>query len=181
MSVRLRRGIWARCASSGTQFVLTLFGGFAVFALIYGAVHGRGGGWTVGGVVALVVLFVPWIAGLTAWARVDDDGIRWRYWLKYSYRWEQITRITLTNRDLVMAPSGFNSVPTIVVHGRTRRGKPGAGFEDSVRPVEGTGRNRRAFADAVVAAARAHGTKVVVSSRGWNQPMPEGAQEKSWN
>lgn len=179
--IRLRRGPVARIGSSNTQWVLSSFCVLILFAVVYGTVKGRGwgGGWTIGAVVSLLVLFVPWIAGLTAWARVDDEGIHWRYWMKYSYPWQQITRITLTDRDLVMAPSGFNKVPTIVVHGRTERGGSRTG-EDNIRPVEGAGRNRRAFADAVVAAAKQHGKRVVVASRGWNQPMPEGTEESSW-
>ncbi|HET6876876.1 MAG TPA: hypothetical protein VFH38_05060 [Jatrophihabitans sp.] len=178
---RLRRGLWCRLASSNTQTALSVVCLLVLFALGY-SLFSAGG---LAGAGALfwiwtVAFFVPWLAGVSAWARADTDGLRWRYWMKQDFPWERITRITLTKRELNATPLGATRTATIVVHGRTvaKSGKQST-IEVNIRPAEGAGRNLRRFATELSALARQHGVQVVVEASGWDEPMAAGAEEKS--
>jgi hypothetical protein len=180
---RLRRGPLCRLASSNVQTGLSLLCLALLAAVGYGLADGRpifAGNW-LGWLLPALVLLVPWGAGLTAWARADENGIRWRYWIRHSYPWHRVTRLTLTERSLSFTPAGATSTPAIVVHARiaAKRGS-GSGVEVAIRPGRGAGRQLREFAAEVAGLARAHGVRVVVASRGWDEPMPVGADEKTW-
>lgn len=179
--VRLRRGPLCRLASSNTQAFLSLVCLAVLVGIGYGLAHGRPvfGGSVLDWLPALV-FFVPWLAGVTAWARADDTGIRWRYWLKTEFRWEQIRRIELTKREFVLRESGVRT-RSIVVFGKPAAGeKAETADEDNIRPAEAAGRHLSEFGREVSALARQHGVHVVVRSHGWDEPMPEGAEERSW-
>lgn len=178
---RLRRGPLCRLASSNTQAFLSLVCLAILAGIGYGLANGRPvfGGSLLDWLPALV-FFVPWLAGVTAWARADDTGIRWRYWTKSQFRWEQIRRIELTNREFVLPESGGRT-RSIVVFGKPAPGeKAETAAEDNVRPAEGAGRHLRAFGRDLSALARQHGVRVVVRSRGWDEQLPEGTEERSW-
>lgn len=181
--IRLRRGLWCRLASSTTQTLLSVACLFVLFALGYSLFSDRGL-WGAGVLfwVWTIVLFAPWLGGVTAWARADAGGVRWRYWMKQDLPWDRITRVTLTKRELNATPLGASRTPTIVVSGRAvaKSGKDSA-IEINIRPAEAGGRNLRRFAAELSALARAHGVKVVVATSGWNEPLAEGAAEKSWS
>lgn len=180
--IRLRRGPLCRLASSTTQAVLSLVCLGVPVALIWGATQGRplfGGpllGW-----VWIVVLYVPWLAGVTAWARADADGIRWRYWQKYEFRWEQVRRVELTKR-IVGATSTVDTVRTIVVFGKPQPGRPVQTADDqNVRPGEAGGRNLRRFGTDLSALAKRHGVSVAVTSGGWDEPVCVPNGEHPWS
>lgn len=180
---KLHRGPLCRLASSNVQTGLSLLDLALLAAIGYGLANGRpvfAGNW-LAWVLPALVLLVPWVAGLTAWARADENGIRWRYWIRHAYPWQQVTRVTLTERSLSFTPVGATSTPAIVLHARSgaKRG-PGTGVELTIRPGRGAGRHLREFAAELAALARAHGVRVVVASRGWDEPMPVGAEEKTW-
>jgi hypothetical protein len=180
---RLRRGVRCRLASSNVQAGLSLLCLALLAAIGYGLANGRAvfaGNWPAW-VLPALVLVVPWAAGLTAWARADEGGIRWRYWARHSVPWQQVTRVTLTERSLSFTPVGATSTPAVVVHARTSpKPRSGSGIEYAIRPGQGAGRHLREFANEITAAARAHGVRVVVESSGWDEPMPVDVQEKTW-
>lgn len=180
---RLRRGPRCRLASSNVQAGLSLLCLALLAAIGYGLANGRpvfAGNW-LAWVLPALVLVVPWAAGLTAWARADERGFHWRYWARHSVPWQHVTRVTLTERSLSFTPVGATSTPAIVVHARTsEKPRSGSGIEYAIRPGQGAGRHLREFASEIAAAARAHGVRVVVASSGWDEPMPVGAEEKTW-
>jgi hypothetical protein len=179
--VRLRRGPLCRLASSNTQAVLSLLCLAVLFGIGYGLARGRpvfgGSFWDW---LPALVLFVPWLLGVTAWARADEDGVRWRYWLEIEYRWEQIRRIELTDREFVLPESGGRT-RSIVVFTKPRPGEgPESADEQNIRPAESAGRHLRRFGSELGALARQHGVRVVVRGRGWDEPMADGADERGW-
>lgn len=179
--VRLRRGPLCRLASSNTQAWLSMLCLATLAGVGYGLADGRPvfGGSLLTWLPALIY-FVPWLAGVTAWARADDDGLRWRYWTRTELRWENIRRIELTNREFVLPESGGRT-RAIVVIAKPEPGEPDdTGVQDSIRPAESAGRNLRRFGAEVAALAGRHGVHVVVASRGWDEPL-EGPSEENWS
>lgn len=153
----LRRGIASRLFSSGIQAWLTLLAAGFVFCIVALA-SGATALWPA--LVLTGVATALWARGVTAWARVDDDGLHWRYWTRTDLPWRSIHTITLTRRANVWSYVAKGG-PIILVHGAKK-------FEDFVRPAIACGHHRRAFADEVTATARTHGVETEVVSTGWN-------------
>ena len=181
-TVRLRRGVFARLGGSGVQLLLTMAALGGLFSIGYPISQGRLPSlpWTFW--LVYVPPFALWLAGVTAWARADETGVSWRYWMKQEMRWEQITRVTLTKRVLLGQQSGFNRVRTIAIRWRTTGPDHHSSTSDvNIRPADFCGRHQRRFATALIALAEQHHRHVVIASRGWEQPLPEGAEEKDWD
>lgn len=163
--MRLHRGIAARLANNGLQAVLSVLSIGTLIAIGYGQLLGRDitvlplSFWFV-----FALYFLPWLAGVTAWARVDEAGIRWRYWYRQGYIWQQISQVELTERRLAGAPALLNRATTIAVHGRAERD-----FEEYIRPAERAGPGLRRFADELSAQARRNGVQVAIESSRWER------------
>lgn len=108
-----------------------------------------------------LVLILLWLRGVTAWARVDDAGLHWRYWIGSEHSWGDVRTVTLTRRANPMSQAAAG-VPIILVRGKD-------GDEDFIAPARGCGRRRREFASEVLAAARANGVATEVVATGWNE------------
>lgn len=109
-----------------------------------------------------------WLRGFTAWAEFDDDGVRWRYWVRHAYPWPQIARIDLSEQHRLTSASEF---PVIVVQWRASGEQPAD--SDDIRPARGCGRHRREFGAALLEAAARHGVRTRVRSTGWDLPVSD--------
>lgn len=155
----LRRPLAARLFATTFQKVLTLVA--LVFLVSVGG-SVASGNWSMWPyLVAQAAMVALWLRGFTAWARVDDEGLHWRYWVRWDHPWPEITRVTLTRRALLATVVGNGGPPIILV--RTR------GDEDFIVPALACGRHRREFGTAVLAAARSRGTRTEVVSTRWNE------------
>lgn len=161
MAQRLRRPLHARLFSSALQALLTAYAaatlGFVVAALAgsfdwaywYVFLIGAIAGWM-------------WLLGVTAWAEVDDEGIRWRYWTKQDYAWREVSRVALGQRAVTPLYAGPDiRQPAILVRSK--------GDEDFVRPALRCGRKRREFGDAVLDLAATHRTHTEVIGKHWGR------------
>lgn len=162
----LRRPLVARLFGTTLQAVLTLVTVIFVITMVAVVSSGDWSLWPF--LLVQAVLVALWTRGLTAWARVDEEGIHWRYWARWDHPWSKITRVSLTRRALLATVRGNGGPPIILVNA--------AGDEDFIRPALACGRHRREFATAVITAARAHGKPVKVLSRRWNEEPTETAQ-----
>ena len=164
--VVLRRPLVARLFGTMPQIVLTLVAVVSVITIVAVVSSGDWSPWPF-----LLVQAAPvslWARGVTAWARVDEDGIHWRYWARWDHPWSKITRVSLTRRARLATVRGNGGPPIILVST--------AGHEDLISPALACGRHRREFATAVITAARAHGRPVSVLSRRWNEEPTATAQ-----
>jgi hypothetical protein len=160
----------ARLFSSPLQAVLTLYAiasvGFLVLALAGKIVSSE---WYLYPID--LAAFALWLRGVTAWAEVDDAGVRWRYWMKYDYAWHEVTRIALGQRVVSQVGPGPDvSQPAILV--RTR------GDEDFIRPAASCWRHRKEFGTAVVRFAAAHHKHTEVIGKHWTEPAT--TEELPW-
>ena len=164
--VVLRRPLVARLFGTMPQIVLTLVAVVSVITIVAVVSSGDWSPWPF-----LLVQAAPvalWARGVTAWARVDEDGIHWRYWARWDHPWSKITRVSLTRRARLATVRGNGGPPIILVST--------AGHEDLISPALACGRHRREFATAVITAAHAHGRPVSVLSRRWNEEPTATAQ-----
>jgi hypothetical protein len=115
-----------------------------------------------------VVLGALWWRVFTAWAEFDDDGVRWRFWVRSEYRWPQIVRIDLTEMHRLTSAS---ETPVIVVQWRGSAEHPAD--SDDIRPARGGGHHRREFALALLEAAARHGVRTRVRSSRWGMPVSD--------
>ena len=151
MTTRLRRSVLTRVMGGAWfQWLLTLQLAFLAWALVAAP------GLEAGQLGPLILLFVPyavlWTSGVTAWAEVDDTGLRWRYFVRVQLTWAQVTGIELTSRSTpgVIGPSQ-----------RLIRIRTAQGPARLIAPaLSGGQRDTAEFALAVVAAARQHGVPV---------------------
>jgi hypothetical protein len=157
--IRLRRPLPARLFGSGPQAVLTLIAALFVVTVVAVAAAGDPSLWPL--LLVQVVLVGLWLRAFTGWARVDDDGLTWRYWARWEHNWPKISAVTLTRRANTMSYRAAGP-PIILVRVK-------GGDEDYVVPARACGRHRRAFGTAVLAAAKAHGVRTEVTSTGWNE------------
>ncbi|HEY9482523.1 MAG TPA: hypothetical protein VIR00_06135, partial [Micromonosporaceae bacterium] len=102
--VVLRRPLVGRLFGTTPQTVLTLVA--VVFVITIVAVV-RSGDWSPWPFLLVQAALVAlWARGVTAWARVDEDGIHWRYWVRWDHPWSKITRVSLTRRALLSTVRG---------------------------------------------------------------------------
>lgn len=164
--VVLRRSPVARLFGTTLQTVLTLVVVIFLITMVAVVSSGDWSQWPF--LLVQAALVALWVRGFTAWARVDEDGIHWRYWARWDHPWSKITRVSLTRRALLATARGNGGPPIILVDA--------VGGEDFVKPALACGRHRREFATAVIAAARTHGKPVRILSRRWNEEPTEIAQ-----
>ncbi len=163
---RLRRPLPARLFGSGPQLVLTLVVALFVVTVVAVAASGDLSLWPL--LLVQVVLVGLWLRAFTGWARVDDDGLGWRYWARWEHEWPKISVVTLTRRANSMSYRAAGP-PVILIRAK-------GGSEDFVAPARACGRQRREFGTAVLAAAKAHGVRTRVTSTGWNEKPDEIAE-----
>lgn len=160
--VRLRRPALARLFSSPLQTLLTLYAAVTV-GLVVAAVAGSLD-WSYWYLYIIdVIAFAVWLLGVSAWAEVDDNGVRWRYWMKTELPWRDVSRVALGQRARVFQtrPGPDFGQPAVLVRSK--------GDEDFIRPAAGCGRRRREFGTAVLQAAQAHHKRTEVIGRHWSQ------------
>jgi hypothetical protein len=166
MTVRLRRPLYARLFSSGLQALLTVYTAVTV-GFVVAAVAGSFD-WAYWYVFVFDVVVVGvWLLGVTAWAEVDDRGIRWRYWMKHDYPWGDVSRVALGQRAMSpMFPGPDVRQPVILVRCK--------GDEDFVRPAVLCRRHRREFGNALLQQATAHRKHTEVIGKHWDlQPTTD--------
>ncbi len=158
-AVRLRRPLVSRLLATILQGYLSLGAALSVAAVLGVLMKPDLSLWPY--LIAPVLLVVLWLRGATAWARIDEDGLHWRYWARWDHPWDTIAAITLTRRA-VYGHHGAAAAPIILVRSR-------GGDEDVITPARACGRHRRDFGSAALAAARAHGVRTEVVSARWNE------------
>jgi hypothetical protein len=158
-TVHLHRPPAGRLFATTLQQVLTLVAVLFVLTVVAVTAAGDLSLWPL--LVVQVLLVALWLRGVTGWARVDDDGLHWRYWTRSDRAWPHIGTVTLTRAANTMSYRAAGA-PIILV--RTK-----GGDEDFVVPARACGRHRREFGTAVLAAAEAHGVRTQVTSTGWDE------------
>jgi hypothetical protein len=153
--VRLRRGLGARLAGGNVPLLQTLLTlglvvWVALLAITTFVVHpGLGAALRAAGPGLVVVAL--WLVGATAWAEVNDDGIRWRYYSTRTLPWSDVERVELGSRR-VGAQAGE---PVVRIQARGRR--------SLVTPASQCRRPALIeFGNAVADQAAAHGIEVAV-------------------
>jgi hypothetical protein len=164
--IRLHRPVSARLFGSGPQAVLTLIAALFVVTVVAVAASKDLSLWPL--LLVQIVLVGLWLRAVTGWARVDDEGLAWRYWTRWEHAWPKISAVTLTRRANTMSYRAAGP-PIILVRAK-------GGSEDFVAPARACGRRRREFGTAVLASAKAHGVRTQVTSTGWNEKPDEIAE-----
>jgi hypothetical protein len=159
--VRLQRSLPGRLfAGSAAQWVLTLvvlleIGLIAVVASIGDL------GKVLPSLGAAVIVLLIWLAGVLAAARVDADGIRWRYYAAHDYSWSQVERVRFGGK-LIKGSVQFGQAAIFITV---------AGREHAITPAYGCGRERLIeFGDALINQARLHhvGVSLDTTDRRWD-------------
>lgn len=169
--VRLRRTWGARLASSGLQLLLTLYVAFTVAFVVLFVATGRAE-WQYWYFYLLDVLLAAlWLRGVTAWAEADDEGVRWRYWIRHEAPWGKVSRVALGERAVLFSPYPFarTRTPAIEIRARGRD-------EVYIRPAAAMGRRRREFGTQLLRLAREHGVRAEVTGGRWNEPVTRPEQ-----
>ena len=94
--VVLHRPPVARLFGTTPQTVLTLVAVISVITIVAVVSSGDWSPWPF--LLVQAALVALWARGVTAWARVDDDGIHWRYWARWDHPWSKVTHVALTRR-----------------------------------------------------------------------------------
>jgi hypothetical protein len=168
--VRLRRPVRARLFSGPLQTLLTL-NAIVTVGLLGLAIAGKidFNDWAQYLFEALLVAL--WLPGVTAWAEVDDAGLRWRYWMKCDLAWRDVARVALGQRAIAQyGPGPDLSQPAIIVRSK--------GDDEFVRPAAACGRGRKEFGTAVLRFAAAHHRHTEVIGKHWAEPAT--TQEMPW-
>lgn len=131
--IRLRRGPLCRLVSSYTQLALSVVCLGTLAAVCYGLAAGKPmfSGDLVGW-IWIVVLAVPGLGGVTARARADETGVRWRYWIR------QVPEAVLPRRTLAPRSSPTSCrVPSTVWASQIRpTGTRGSPALDDIDPED---------------------------------------------
>src|SRR6266545_2408604 len=129
--VRLRRPVRARLFSGPLQTLLTL-NAIVTVGLLGLAIAGKIDFTDWAQYLFEALLAALWLPGVTAWAEVDDAGLRWRYWMKCDLAWRDVARVALGQRAIAQyGPGPDLSQPAIIVRSK--------GDDEFVRPAAACG------------------------------------------
>lgn len=146
--VRLSRSLATRLFGGGNfQWLLTVVLVLYVALIVFVSV--LIGPSTLLGLITVLIPGIPWLFGVTAYARADNDGVHWRYYRPHTYAWSEIDQVEFGS-VVRGGASSANRIPAVRVGV--------AGTSHPIAPSAGVGLPRlTAFARGLDALARTHG------------------------